>query len=129
MSPIVLILGLSIVLVCLYGLASPAGYVGLAKKLIARIGIWGATALRLVLALSLWFAADESSTPLVFKMLGVITMLGALMIPFVGLARIEAMIQWASEQSPWFLRSTCSLGVGLGGFLIWSILAASNAAH
>lgn len=122
MLAIVVILASAILGICLYGLVSPVGYVDVARWLIARIGVWGAAALRLVLALSLWLTAAQSATPLAFRVLAVISLGGALAVPLIGRAGIDRLIGWGSAQAPWVLRSSCALGAGLGGFLLWSAL-------
>ncbi len=120
MLAIVALLALSILALCTYGIVSPKGYVDIARTLMATLGIWGAAALRLVFALALWFSADQSAAPTAFRVLSAVSAIGAFAVPLMGLARIEALIQWGSEQPSWVLRSICSLGVALAGFLLWA---------
>ncbi len=125
---IVVLFSLAILAVCVYGVVSPTGYIGFAKKTFAALGVWGASTLRVLLAVSLWVVADQSVTPIVFRALALMSGLAALAVPIIGAARIEQLIQWVAEQPAWVVRSTCALGIGLGAFLLWSCSAVLGAA-
>jgi uncharacterized membrane protein len=62
-------------------------------------GMWIATAIRAVLALGLLSAASESKAPMLLKILGLIILLIAIVMPILGVDRHRKMIDW------WLARS------------------------
>jgi hypothetical protein len=57
-------------------------------------GMWIATALRAVLALGLLAAASESKAPILLRLLGLLILIIAIVIPILGLDRHRRMIDW-----------------------------------
>jgi len=57
-------------------------------------GIWIAAAIRAVLALGLLAAAAESKAPLLLRLLGVLLLIVAIVMPILGLDRHRRMIEW-----------------------------------
>jgi hypothetical protein len=59
-----------------------------------KTGIWVATAIRAVLGLGLLAAASESKAPMFLRVLGLLILLVAIVIPILGLDRHRRMIDW-----------------------------------
>jgi hypothetical protein len=57
-------------------------------------GMWIATAIRAVLALGLFAAASESKAPLLLRLIGLIILLVAIVMPILGVDRHRRMIEW-----------------------------------
>ena len=59
-----------------------------------KSGMWIATAIRAVLALGLLAAASESKAPLLLRLLGLLILIVAIVMPILGLDRHRRMIDW-----------------------------------
>ena len=59
-----------------------------------KSGMWTATAIRAVLALGLFAAAPESKAPLLLRILGLIILTAAIVMPILGIDRHRRMIEW-----------------------------------
>lgn len=57
-------------------------------------GMWIATAIRAVLALGLLSAASDSKAPMVLKLLGLLIIIVAIVMPILGVDRHRRMIDW-----------------------------------
>jgi hypothetical protein len=59
-----------------------------------KSGMWTATAIRAVLALGLFAAAPESKAPLLLRIIGLIILTAAIVMPILGIDRHRRMIEW-----------------------------------
>jgi hypothetical protein len=57
-------------------------------------GMWIATAIRAVLGLGLLAAASESKVPLLLRLLGLVILIVAVVVPILGVDRHRRMIDW-----------------------------------
>jgi len=105
------------------GLASPSGLVSFVSDWQSKTGLWGATILRLLLGLGLWQVAGLSNFPLIFKVLAVLSLLGAVALPLIGLARFKAVLFWWTHQSPAMVRLWSALLVVFGVFVSSALYA------
>ena len=116
------ILSVIIVALSLYGVLLPDRLVRLVRGFMqGDAGLWVAVAIRLLLAVLLWFSAPVSRTPALFNVLAVLMFLTAVVLPMVGRPRLNHFIAHIASCPPLLIRFLCLLGVALGGFLLWSI--------
>ena len=80
-------------------IVAPARAQELTRLFADKTGMWIATALRAVLALGLVAAAAESKAPMLLRILGLLILLVAIVMPILGLDRHRRMIDW------WLARS------------------------
>jgi hypothetical protein len=120
MLVIVALFSLIIVALSTYGLITPRGYISFARRFQAGPGVWGGSVIRLVLSIALWVAAPSSATPYVFRVLALVTALGAVALPAMGAERFARLIEWGSGKPFWVLQSLCFIGLIFGLFLLWS---------
>ena len=66
----------------------------LARLFTDKTGMWVASAIRAVLGLGLLAAASESKAPMVLRILGLLILIVAILIPILGLDRHRRMIDW-----------------------------------
>jgi hypothetical protein len=59
-----------------------------------KTGMWIATAIRAVLALGLLAAAGESKAPMLLRILGLLILIIAIVMPILGLDRHKRIIDW-----------------------------------
>ena len=93
---------------------SHSGFVRDLTRLFAdKTGMWIATAIRAVLALGLLSAASESKAPMLLRILGLIILIVAIVIPILGLDRHRRMIEW------WLARPrTVQMFCGAASFIL-----------
>ncbi len=115
-----------IIAMSIYGVVQPLKLTSLARRFMISPGVWGAVAIRVLLAGLLWFTAPISHTPLTFKVLALLTLLAAIALPIVGAARLMKFIDYLAFWPPIAIRIQCLLGVALGAFLLWSLSPGLN---
>ncbi len=118
---IVLLFGVVVSLLSLYGLTKP---VDLIDKVInfwnKPAGMMAAVSIRVLLGLCLILAAAGSHFPTTFHVLGAITLLSAVIILLAGKSRVDALISWIRGISPVFIRLWLLFGVLFGLFLVYA---------
>ena len=122
MAVIVAAGGILSVAMGVFGIASPAGMAAFALRWRSRFGLWTASIGRLVFGIAFWLVAPTSRTPVVLRVLAILSVLSALVLPLLGLSRFESILTWWSRQSPAFIRSWSAAAVILGIFLFWSVV-------
>lgn len=110
-----------IIAMSIYGVVQPQRLTALVRGFIISPGVWGAVAIRLLLAGLLWFTAPISYTPITFKVLALLTLLAAIALPIIGAARLMKFIDYLASWPPIAIRIQYLLGVVLGAFLLWSL--------
>jgi hypothetical protein len=87
-----------------------------------KTGMWIATAIRAILALGLLAAATESKAPMLLRILGLIILVVAIVMPILGLDRHRRMIEWwlARPRTTQILCGGAAFVFGIG--LIYLIL-------
>jgi len=123
MGFVVVVFSILMVFIGAYGIATPAGLVSFVRKWQGQLGVWTAAAIRIVFGIALWSSAPSSRTPAVFQVLGVISFLSGLALPFIGAEGLARLIAWSSGQSSTFLRGWSAVAIALGVFLAWSSAA------
>ena len=108
----------------LLGVLSPPRLFMVARRFIGGTGAGGAAAVRLLLAVLLWFSAPVASTPAAFRTLALVMVMaavGALVLGKDGVARLaDRMAGWP----PALVRLPIAIGLALCAFMLWSISSA-----
>ena len=120
MLVVVMIFGAFLVGIGLWGISAPAGLVALTERFLKGQGLWIAVAIRIGLAIALWFAAPNSYTPGVFRFFAAVAFFAALVLPVLGQAFLDSFVGWWTSQPGWLIRMTCLCVVTFGAFLAWS---------
>ena len=116
------LLGVFVVLVGAWGVLAPSRMSTLVDRFGSTGGLWFAAAFRLVLGLALWFAAPQSRAPLLLQVLGVVAIIAAIVIPFMGIERFKAMLGWWTKLSTGSQRAWSLVAVALGAAILWALL-------
>jgi len=85
-------------------------------------GLYFAIGLRIVLGFALIAAAAESRFPEAFRILGILSLIGAALIPLLGFARMLRFIEWWVARPTGFIRGWSGVAVGFGLFLVYGAL-------
>lgn len=120
---LVLIAGIAICLISAWGIFAPQRLLQWVKGAMdADWGIYSAVIVRLVLGVTLLYAAPASRFPLVFRILGWIAIVAAVAIVFIGKERLRKFVNWWLERAfPPFIRAWLLFGLAFGGFLIYGV--------
>jgi hypothetical protein len=105
----------------LYGLISPQRLAGFVSLWRSERGLWTAAAMRILFGVALWLAAPASKAPLVLRILAVVTLAAGSALPFLGVERFTAMLDWWLGRPVEWLRAWLGLAAGLGAFLLWAV--------
>jgi len=120
---IILLFGIIISFLCAFGIYKPERLMSLVTDVFAKpIGMVLAVGVRVVLGLSLLFAASASLYPGVLHVLGVIALIAAVGILMIGRERIERILQWAGKFSLITFRLWLVFGLLFGLFLVHAVL-------
>jgi cell division protein FtsW (lipid II flippase) len=94
----------------------------LTRLLADKTGMWVATAIRAVLGLGLLAAASDSKTPTLLKLLSLLILIVAIVVPILGPDRHRRMIDWwlARKRTTQIFCGVAALVFGIG--LIYLIL-------
>ena len=122
MTVLALGLGLFIAAMGALGIASPARLLALIRRIQTPAGLYVVAALRLVLGVALLLVAPTSKAPDVLRILGILTVVAALITPVVGLARWGKLVDWWWSRGSLFLRAWAAIPLGLGLYLAWAVV-------
>ena len=114
--------------ISLYGVVLPLKLKALFRRFMVGPGVWGAVAIRLLMAVLLWFSAPVSHTPTTFKVLALLALVVAVALPIVGTVRLLKLMDRVASWPPMAIRLQCVLGVAFGAFLLWSVSPGLGAA-
>ena len=106
----------------LWGVVSPATLLAFLSRWQTREGLWAGAAIRLIFGLALWFAAPLSRFPTTLQVVGVISVVAGIAVPFIGLARFKSMVAWWLNKPPSFTRVWAVVTLALGVFFVWAVI-------
>lgn len=109
-----------------WGVLAPSRITDFATRFSTKGGLWFAAGVRVVFGLALWFAAPASRAPLLLQVLGAITLVAGVMLPFLGIDRFKALIDWWKKLSPAAMRLWCAFALAFGGVILWALLPAAT---
>ena len=99
----------------------------LARCFTSSSGIALGISLRVVFATALWLSADVSATPIAFRTLSILTLIGAIALPVMGEKRLSVFITWWSDLPTWLLRTWLGFAFGFGLFTLASSIMGPRA--
>ena len=119
MTQLVALFGVLIALLGATGLISPSTLLGMVESVWrTRRGLYGVVALRFCIGVVLVVAAPECRHPVALRVLGGISIVAAMLVPVIGLARVRALVNWWAARPPLFIRAWAVVAIAFGGFLI-----------
>jgi len=121
MALAVLVLSIVIAVVGAVGIVVPASLLTVAGLFVTPAGLYAAAAFRLVLGTAVFVAAPTSRTPTLFRVLGVIIIVGGLVTPLLGVERARMILAWWAGQGSVFLRVWGGVALAFGLFLAYAI--------
>lgn len=119
-------LGVFALLMGVWGVLVPSRLSAFVTRFGSTGGLWFAAGIRLVFGLALWFAAPAARAPLLFQVLGVIALIAAVVLPFMGVERFKRLINWWTKLSPMAMRFSSLFAVAFGAVVLWALLPAAS---
>ena len=120
---LVALFALFVTIVCSYGLFAPERMMSFVTGVWNKpSGLMTAVLVRILVGLSLIFAASNSRFPTAFLVLGIIVLIAAIGIMLAGRERVNQLIAWSTGRTNTVLRLWLLFGVLFGLFLIFSVL-------
>lgn len=116
------LMGVFTLLMGAWGVLVPSRLADFVTRFGSKGGLWFAAGIRLVLGLALWFAAPASRAPLLLQVFGVIALVAAFVLPFMGVERFRRWIDWWTKLSPTAMRLNCLFAVAFGAVILWALL-------
>jgi hypothetical protein len=112
--------GALIAIGCVWGMIAPRGLIGVVRKVASRrMGLGFAVAVRVLLGAALLTAAQVSSFPRAFTVLGWIAILAAIVLLIVGRTGMSRIVDWVSRWSPASIRAWLLLGLLFAALLVF----------
>ncbi|MDH3818471.1 MAG: hypothetical protein OES21_07645 [Myxococcales bacterium] len=113
-------------LIGVWGVFVPSRLITFAARFGTARGLWFAAGIRVVLGLALWFAAPASRAPLLLQVLGAIALVAGLMLPFIGLERFKALLDWWTQLSPVAIRVSAVFSIAFGAAVLWALMPSAT---
>lgn len=123
LKAIIVLLGISIFALCAAGIYSPSRLINLVRSTWARVwALYVAIGVRLLLGIALVVIAADSRFPVIFEILGWITILASIGIIFVGRERIGRIIDKFGNIPATITRLWLIGGLLFASFLIYGVV-------
>ena len=104
------------------GMADPMRLMAFVTRFRSRKGFWTAAAVRVVMGVVLILAAEGARAPLFLQIIGWAALAAGLLLPFIGLARYQAIIDWWLAKPEGFQRAWAGAAIIFGASLAWAAL-------
>lgn len=118
----VALIGVSLSLLCVAGLAAPAAIVDRVRALSRRGNAQkAAIMIRFIVGCILMLAAPDSAYPMILLTIGALVFLAGLALVFVDEARFAALIEWALRLPDPVVRGAFAVCLLLGVFLVYAV--------
>ena len=105
-----------------FGIVTPEHLVTIVSGWPTDTRLHVAVGTRLVLGLIFILGARSCRFPTFIYAVGIIALVAAVVLILLGGARVDALIQWWSQQPLLFIRAWCALGVLLAALILYSAL-------
>ena len=119
MSILVLAVGVLLTAMGTWALSAPETTQGFLLRFLDARVYGAAIVVRLVFGLALLFGAQATKIPAAAITLGIVFLLAAGMIPFLGEERIGRIMRWWLQKPLVWLRAWGGLAIALGLFIVW----------
>jgi hypothetical protein len=111
------------------GIFAPSRLVWIAQRFTTPVDWYALTAVRVAVGGLLVSVAKASRAPTALRVVALIPLVAALAMPFVGVERARATIEWWSLQGSGIVRLSAMPLLALGGFIAYACAPARRAAE
>lgn len=104
------------------GVLAPSVLLALVTHMHGPFGLYFAAALRVVFGTALFLAAPRSRAPRVFRVLGALTIVAGLALPFLGVERFDALLAWWTAQGGATTRVWAAAALAFGLLIAYGVI-------
>jgi uncharacterized membrane protein len=122
------VIGLLIIAVGAVGIFAPSSLLWIAQRPVTSVELYIIAAGRVVIGLLLLVVASASRAPKTLRVVGSIALIAGIITPVLGVARLQAIMDWFSQQGPGLLRFAAVLALIVGGLVAYTCAPARRAA-
>ena len=113
------VIGALVILASAISFAAPDLRLSLERSVATPAGLYAIAAFRIAIGLVFVVVAPASRAPRTLRVLGLIVIIAGLMTPWFGIARSGAVLNWVASADPLLMRLDASVGMAIGGFLVY----------
>lgn len=117
-----LIAAFAVVLGCL-ALLAPRRALAFYRSWLNPRGLALAAALRMTFGVSVLMVAPDTPAGWVLRVLAVLSLVGAVLGPALGVERARRIVEWEARQKPAAIRVAGALVVALGTWMTWALVS------
>jgi hypothetical protein len=125
---IAMALGFIVAAIGVLGVAAPPVLLELGRMFHSAGALYVVAGIRVAFGAILFWAAPNSRTPRIFRILGVFIVIAGLLTAFLGVERSHAMFHWWSTQGKFFTRAWPVVAIGFGLFIAYAAISRRYAA-
>jgi len=119
---VVVVLGIVICVLSVWGIVAPNRLVDLVKSVaIHESGIYVAVLVRVLMGAALLMTAATSKFPLAFQIIGLIAIIAAVALVFMGRGGMRKLVAWFDRFPAVLIRVWLIAGLGFGAFLVYGV--------
>ena len=122
------VIGLLIIAVGAVGIFAPSALLWIAQHPVTSVELYLIAVGRIAIGLLLLSVASASRAPKTLRVVGAIALIAGITTPFLGVARVQAIMDWFSQQGSGFLRVSAVLALTVGGLVAYACAPARRAA-
>jgi hypothetical protein len=123
-----LVVGALVMLAGAISFGAPALRLSLERSVMTSAGLYAIAALRIAIGLVFVLAAPASRKLRTVRVLGLIVIIAGPTTPWFGVARARAVVNWWASAGPLWMHLDASVGMALGGFLVYVFRAPTRRA-
>ncbi len=120
---VVAFFGIAITLLGILGLIRPGSLIRLVQRTWqSQKGFYFSIGIRVIFGIVLLLTASQSRFPEAFRILGIISLVAAVVAPFLGFVRLQRFIQWWANHPSGFIRGWSVMAAAFGALLFYGSL-------
>ncbi len=123
MTWMVALFGIAITLFGILGLIRPDSLIRLVRRpWRSQMGFYFNIGIRVIFGIVLLLTASQSRFPEAFRIVGIISLVAALVAPFLGFVRLQRFVQWWANRPSGLIRGWSLVAAAFGVFLLYGAL-------
>jgi hypothetical protein len=120
MKTLACVIGLAIMAAGAVGIIAPSALLWVAQHVVTMVELYVIAVVRVAIGSLLVAVASTSRAPKTLRVLGAITVIAGIITPFLGVARVQAIADWVSQQGSGFLRVVALVALAIGGLVAYT---------
>jgi len=123
---LVFVVGLLIIAIGAVGIVAPSVLLWIAQHPVTTVELYVIAVGRVAVGSLLLAVAATSRAPRTLRVLGAIAVIAGIVTPFLGVARVQLMVDWFAQQGPGFLRVVALVALAIGGLVAYTCAPAAR---